>query len=102
MIGGGRGGGEGHGLDIAASPVSTIGATTLPTFPFTSNVSVSTIATDTLPVSKRNLTVSPPDSAYRVIWYIGRPTYAPNGGTEGVPCTPRTSVPTTATSVPDD
>ena len=30
------------------------------------------------------------------------PTYGPKGGVEGVACTPRTTVPTTATSVPDD
>ena len=37
-----------------------------------------------------------------MIWYIGRPTYVPNGGTDGVACRPRTSVPANASSVPDD
>ena len=49
--------------------MSRCGDITLPRLPFTTNVTVS--ASDTvapLLVEKRNATVSPPSSAYRVIW----------------------------------
>ena len=49
--------------------MSRCGDTTLPRLPFTTNVTVS--ASDTvapLLVEKRKATVSPPSSAYRVIW----------------------------------
>ena len=100
--GDGTGGGGDGGGGLDATPVSTSGAITLPTLPFTSNVSVSAIDAELLPSSNEKLIVSPPASAYTVIWYIGRPTYAPNGGTDGVACRPRTSVPANASSVPDD
>ena len=37
-----------------------------------------------------------------MIWNRALPAYAPNGGVDTVSCTPRTSVPTYATSTPDD
>jgi hypothetical protein len=69
--------------------------------PFTSNVRVS--ASDTVPpfTESWNDMVSPLLSAYIVIPNSSRPAYGPKGGAEGV-CTPRSSVPANAISVPDD
>ena len=48
------------------------------------------------------LTVSPLESAYSSVWYTDVPEYGPNGGDDGVLCSPRSSVPTYASSVPLD
>ena len=37
-----------------------------------------------------------------MIWNTAWPAYGPNGGKDGVSCAPRTSVPTSAVSAPDD
>ena len=62
---GAEGGDRGGGL--TATPLSTIGLVTLPSFPFVTNVSVSASTVVALPTRKWNLTVSPPPSAYSVI-----------------------------------
>ena len=66
------------------------------------NTSVSTSVDVALPAEKVKLSVSPSLSAYIMIWNIDLPTYEPKGGVESVSCTPRTAVPTSAVSVPDD
>ena len=100
--GDGTGGGGDGGGGLDTMPVSSSGATALPELPFTTNVSVSDSTTTLPPLTNWKPTLSPPASAYTVIWKIDRPAYGPKGGASGVPCRPRTSVPTTASSVPDD
>ena len=58
---------------------------------------------DTTPPDKKvKLRVSPSTLAYVVIWNSDLPEYGPNGGVDGVSCSPRTCVLISAVSVPDD
>ena len=76
--------------------------TTLPQLALEANVRVSASDTSPPPPSYAKLTVSSMTSAYTVSWNICVPVYGPNGGLDGVDCMPRTSVPTSASSVPVD
>ena len=102
--GGGSGDSDGEGgggLNDVSTPVSRMGATTLPVLPLVSKATVSAIGTVALPLKKVKPIVSPELSAYIVIWKIALPAYGPNDGMDGVSCEPRTVVPTKAVSVPD-
>ena len=73
-----------------------------PTLALVVNVAVSAKGQYLVPSKKLNEMVSPSLFAYSVIRNSGSPTYGPKGGTDVDSCTPRTSVPEKADSVPEE
>ena len=94
-----RNGAEGGGCNGLL--VIRKGSITLPMLPSVSPINVSVICTVALPVKKVNLNVSPSMSENNMIRKIALSVYGPKGGLDGVPCNPRTVVPTNPVNVPD-